>query len=101
MDDGHGPGASVLADQHSDHDGSMTMAAAPTAFADPAVMLGGTGEIYYAKLRRGGMGTSMPSFGQILTPEETWQLVSFLWTFVFDPETEATHFRPGPDVPPR
>ena len=38
-----------------------------------------------AKLRRGGMGTSMPSFGQLFTPQETWQLVDYLWTFVFEP----------------
>jgi hypothetical protein len=48
-------------------------------------MLGGTAEIYYAKLRRGGMGTSMPSFDQLFTPSETWQLVDYLWTFGFDP----------------
>jgi mono/diheme cytochrome c family protein/plastocyanin len=99
--DGRGPGASVLAEQHSEHAGTMTMATAPTAFADPEVMLGGTGEIYYAKLRRGGMGTSMPSFGQILTPEETWQLVDYLWTFVFDPETEMTGLKTAPGVPSR
>jgi hypothetical protein len=32
------------------------------------------------------MGTSMPSFGSIFTPEETWALVDYLWTFVFDVE---------------
>ena len=28
--------------------------------------------------------TGMPSFGPIFTPEETWLLVDYLWTFVFD-----------------
>jgi mono/diheme cytochrome c family protein len=56
----------------------------PTAFDDPRTMLGGSGEIYYAKLRRGGMGTGMPGFGPLLTPEETWMLVDYLWTFVFE-----------------
>jgi hypothetical protein len=52
-------------------------------------MLSGTSDIFYAKLRRGGMGTGMPSFGAILTPDETWSLVYYLWTFVFDAD------RPG------
>jgi plastocyanin/mono/diheme cytochrome c family protein len=83
--DGRGPGAAMLAAQHTDHTGAMGMATAPTAFVDFDPMLGGAGDIYYAKLRRGGMGTSMPSFGQLFTPQETWQLVDYLWTFVFEP----------------
>ncbi len=83
--DGRGPGAEALAGQHTGHPSEMNMSAAPTAFAHFDPMLGGTSDIYYAKLRRGGMGTSMPSFGQLFTPEETWQLVDYLWTFVFDP----------------
>ena len=62
----------------------MTMAGKPAAFAEPHTMLGSSGEIYYAKLRRGGMGTGMPSFGPLFTTEETWLLVDYLWTFVFD-----------------
>jgi hypothetical protein len=46
-------------------------------------MLGGTTELYYAKVRRGGMGTGMPSWGPIFTPDETRALVDHLWTFVF------------------
>ena len=61
------------------------MSTRPTAFADPQVMLGGASDIYYAKLRRGGMGTSMPSFGPIFSPDETWLLVDYLWTFIFPP----------------
>jgi mono/diheme cytochrome c family protein/plastocyanin len=83
--DGRGPGAEALAAQPLGHTGQMNMATAPTAFADPDLMLGGTGDIYYAKLRRGGMGTGMPGFGQIFTQDETWQLVDYLWTFVFQP----------------
>ena len=62
----------------------MNMPQGPAAFAEPRTMLGGTSDIYYAKLRRGGMGTGMPSFGPIFTPEETWLLVDYLWTFVFE-----------------
>ena len=35
------------------------------------------------------MGTGMPSFGPIFTPEETWALVDYLWTFVFGAENKG------------
>ena len=89
--DGRGPGADALAAQGIGGQGemagehsNMARAGKPAAFAEPHTMLGGSGEIYYAKLRRGGMGTGMPSFGPLFTPEETWLLVDYLWTFVFD-----------------
>jgi mono/diheme cytochrome c family protein/plastocyanin len=89
--DGRGPGADALAAQGIGGQGdmagehaAMSTAGQPAAFAEPGTMLGGSGEVYYAKLRRGGMGTGMPSFGPIFTPEETWLLVDYLWTFVFD-----------------
>jgi len=79
---GQGPGAMVLAGQM----GQNEIAQSPTAFADPQTMLGGSNDIYYAKIRRGGMGTGMPSFGVVFNPEETWALVDYLWTFVFEVE---------------
>lgn len=36
-------------------------------------------DVLYAKIRRGGMGTGMPNFGALFTPEETWALVDYLW----------------------
>jgi mono/diheme cytochrome c family protein len=36
-------------------------------------------DVLYAKIRRGGMGTGMPNFGTLFTPEETWALVDYLW----------------------
>lgn len=83
---GRGPGADALAAQGLGHQSDMAMTGEPAAFTDARSMLGGTGEIYYAKIRRGGMGTGMPSFGPIFSPDETWLLVDYLWTFVFDPE---------------
>ena len=82
---GRGPGADTLAAQGIGQHANMALAGEPAAFADPHTMLGGTSDIYYAKIRRGGMGTGMPSFGPIFTPDETWMLVDYLWTFVFDP----------------
>jgi plastocyanin/mono/diheme cytochrome c family protein len=82
--DGRGPGADALAAQAIGQQAGMAMSKGPAAFADPNTMLGGSSDIYYAKLRRGGMGTGMPSFGPIFTPQETWLLVDYLWTFVFE-----------------
>jgi plastocyanin/mono/diheme cytochrome c family protein len=82
--DGQGPGADALVAQGIAHDAHMESSGPPTAFADPEPMLGGTSEVYYAKLRRGGMGTGMPGFGSLFTSDETWALVDLLWTFVFD-----------------
>jgi mono/diheme cytochrome c family protein/plastocyanin len=86
--DGRGPGAEALAAQNLGQHSDMHTAGKPAVFAEPGSMLGGTSEIYYAKLRRGGMGTGMPAFGPIFTPAETWLLVDYLWTFVFQPETQ-------------
>ena len=55
----------------------------PTDFTDARTMAGGSSDIYYAKIRRGGMGTGMPYWGTIFTEEETWSVVDYLWTFLF------------------
>jgi len=61
----------------------------PTDFTNAKTMAGGSSEIYYAKIRRGGMGTGMPYWGTIFTEEETWSIVDYLWTFLFrDAKTE-------------
>lgn len=56
----------------------------PQSFADATTMAGGTGWIYYAKTARGGMGTGMPYFGTLFTEEQTWSVVDYLWTFLFE-----------------
>jgi mono/diheme cytochrome c family protein/plastocyanin len=72
-----------------DGPGGRYMEERPTDFTDARTMAGGSSEIYYAKIRRGGMGTGMPYWGTIFTEEETWGLVDYLWTFLFrDAETE-------------
>lgn len=55
----------------------------PVAFADTGYMLERRSDVLYAKIRRGGMGTGMPNFGTLFTPEETWALVRYLWTLAF------------------
>lgn len=67
-----------------DGPGSRTQEHGPTDFTAAKTMAGGTSEIYYAKTRRGGMGTGMPYYGTIFTEEETWSIVDYLWTFLFE-----------------
>jgi len=61
-------------------------AAKPVAFADVRHMLEMRPDVLYAKIRRGGMGTDMPNWGTIFTPDETWALVDYLWTLAFNPK---------------
>ena len=50
----------------------------PPSFADAERMATRRSDVLYAKIRRGGMGTGMPNFGTLFTPEETWGLVDYL-----------------------
>jgi len=62
---------------------AVTTAEDPVAFADTGYILERRSDVLYAKIRRGGMGTGMPNFGTLFTPEETWALVRYLWTLPF------------------
>jgi plastocyanin/mono/diheme cytochrome c family protein len=57
----------------------------PIAFSDLAYMWMRRDDVLYAKIRRGGMGTDMPNFGTLFTPEETWELVDYLRSLSFSP----------------
>jgi plastocyanin len=70
--DGDGPAAGTTLEE-------------PISFSDVAWLR--RGDIWYAKIRRGGMGTDMPNFGTLFTPEETRQLVSYLWALALDTES--------------
>jgi mono/diheme cytochrome c family protein len=59
----------------------------PANFSDPAAMLGASPALLQGKILRGGMGTGMPYWGPVFTEEQTWALVAYLWTFVFDLES--------------
>lgn len=63
-----------------------TTAETPAAFSDPAYMAAMRGDVLYAKIRRGGMGTDMPNFGTVFTQEETRALVEYLWVLAFGGE---------------
>ena len=56
----------------------------PTDFTNPHHMLSASPALLQGKLIRGGMGTGMPMWGVIFTEEQTWSLVSYLYTFQFE-----------------
>jgi plastocyanin len=58
----------------------------PASFNDLSQVFTMRSDVWYAKIRRGGMGTGMPNFGTVFTPEETWALVNYLWRFSLAPQ---------------
>lgn len=75
--DGNGPAAATSAEK-------------PAAFSDWAYMSEMRSDVLYAKTRRGGMGTGMPNFGTIFTPDETWSLVDYLWWLALTGQSPLT-----------
>jgi len=59
----------------------------PANFADSISMLGASPALLQGKILRGGMGTGMPSWGPILTDEQTWEIIGYLYTFQFKENT--------------
>ncbi len=57
---------------------------APIDFTDAKNLLGASDAILEGKIIRGGMGTGMPYWGPIFTPEQIQSLVDYLWTFQFE-----------------
>lgn len=55
----------------------------PTDFTEVEGMLGASPALLQGKILRGGMGTGMPYWGPILTEEQTWALVDYLYSFQF------------------
>lgn len=76
---GDGPGGRAL--RRTD---AMGVSQGPANFTEAKTMAGGSTAIYQGKVLRGGMGTGMPYWGPILTEEQTWAVVDYLWTFLFD-----------------
>ncbi len=55
-----------------------------TDFTNSTHMLSASPALLQGKLIRGGMGTGMPMWGVIFTEEQTWSLVSYLYSFQFE-----------------
>jgi mono/diheme cytochrome c family protein/plastocyanin len=65
-----------------------TMTQRPANLADPKRMLGASPALLQGKILRGGMGTGMPSWGPIFTEDQTWKIVSYLYTLQFQEITK-------------
>jgi cytochrome c oxidase subunit 2 len=82
---GDGPGAAEIAALNAGQptDYGMAMGNPPTDFTDLRAQAGASDMLYYGKLVRGGMGTSMPYFGTIYSEEELWAIIAYLRSFAF------------------
>ena len=56
----------------------------PADFTNVGSMLGASPALLQGKILRGGMGTGMPSWGPILTEQQIWDLVAYLYSFQFE-----------------
>ncbi|MCB0203555.1 MAG: c-type cytochrome [Anaerolineae bacterium] len=84
---GDGPGAAVIGQQNArpvSTDHGMAMDKPPVDFTDLTAQTGAPDLLYYGKLVRGGMGTSMPYWGTIYSEDELWKVIAFLRSFAFD-----------------
>jgi mono/diheme cytochrome c family protein len=68
---------------HAESAGHPSPGQGPADFTDPAAMLGASPVLLEGKIIRGGMGTGMPYWGPIFTPEQVRALVDYLYTFQF------------------
>ncbi len=62
----------------------------PADLSDPKRMLGASPALLQGKILRGGMGTGMPAWGMIFTERQTWDIVSYLYSFQFQELHEQT-----------
>jgi mono/diheme cytochrome c family protein len=85
---GDGPGATAIRQQNAAQPSAMHgMADKPPAdFTDLAAQAGAPDLLYYGKLVRGGMGTSMPYWGTIYSEDELWAVIAFIRSFAFQLE---------------
>ena len=60
--------------------GSMGLSA-PQDLTDPRITLGASPALLEGKMLRGGMGTGMPNWGPIFTPDQMDAIVAYLYTF--------------------
>jgi mono/diheme cytochrome c family protein/plastocyanin len=59
-----------------------------TDFSDLSAQAGASDLLYYGKLVRGGMGTSMPYFGTIYSEDELWAVIAYLRSFALGYSSE-------------
>jgi mono/diheme cytochrome c family protein len=60
------------------------MMQSPVDFTNSTRMLSASPALLQGKILRGGMGTGMPMWGSILTEEQIWDLIAYLYSFQFE-----------------
>lgn len=81
---GRGDGVMMRDLPPMNHDHMGGEATRPPDFSDPAVILGASPALLEGKIIRGGMGTGMPNWGDILTREQIRSLVLYIVSFQMD-----------------
>ena len=74
-DDLEAQGSPAMDDQHG--------IKKPASLNDPSSILGASPAILQGKITRGGMGTGMPMWGVIFTEDQIWNLVAYIYSFIF------------------
>ncbi len=70
-------------------------------FTDAVFMSDKTSQQLSSSITNGVAGSAMPAWGEELTQEQIWALVSYVWTFAYEPDLEIAAARPTPtSVPP-
>lgn len=79
-----GMGDMAMPADEADHGGrAMDKNKPPVDFTDLAAQAGASDLLYYGKLVRGGMGTSMPYWGTVDTEDELWAIIAYLRSLGF------------------
>jgi len=66
----------------------------PPDWSDPRQLLGASPALLAGKITRGGMGTGMPYWGPIFTPEQIDALVAYLYRFAWNALSKETPAHP-------
>ena len=66
--------------------GEEMVLSAPQDFTDPRLLLGASPALLEGKMLRGGMGTGMPYWGPIFTPDQMDAVTAYLYTFAMETE---------------
>ncbi len=66
-------------------------------FTDQAFMANKDPAEFFAKITEGVEGTAMPAWGEALTEDEIWALVSYVWSFAYEYPEEVTA-EPAPEA---
>lgn len=74
----------------NDHTSTHKGRTQPPDWSDPRQLLGASPALLAGKITRGGMGTGMPYWGPLFTPEQIDALVAYLYRFAWNGVPDAS-----------